>query len=342
MTKALERQIKVAQEAYGTQKIEEYTKAIEQAKKTEVESASALAGRYVLTGDAEIDKLINKVNRGERLKKFKLWGDSEREVWRGVSGGLTEVTTDIERLQWLLDNGKLDEQTAQIAQNFINANDAIKEAEMAIMSFNTAIDFDTLSDNLIDAMSSGNDAIKELGDNFEESMKNAILNSLRDGQFKKEMEAWYKAFDAAMDGGLTEDEVERLRSEYMNIGERQRERLLAAERATGIDLDSSDRESGGGSLSGTIGRSITEDTANKWMGVQLNIHTINKNMYAEMLSQTKVMQGQMNFAQRNLDAALSIERNTAKTVLRLDTAITHLTTIASNTKPAKTAKDLGI
>src|SRR5690606_31276445 len=244
MTKALERQIKVAQEAYGTQKIEEYTKAIEQAKKTEVESASALAGRYVLTGDAEIDKLINKVNRGERLKKFKLWGDSEREVWRGVSGGLTQVTTDVEKLQWLLDNGKLDAQTAQIAQNFINAHDAIKESEMAIIAFNTAIDFDTLSDNLIDAISSGNDAIKELGENFEETMKNAILNSLKDGQFKKEMEAWYKAFDAAMDGGLTESEVEKLRQDYMDIGERQRQQLLAYEKVTGIDLDGSKEEAG--------------------------------------------------------------------------------------------------
>src|SRR5690606_36101557 len=73
LTKALERQIKIANEAYGTQKVEEYTKAIEQANKTIVESGKALSGRYAFTNDGELNKVIEKMNKGEDLSR-NLWG----------------------------------------------------------------------------------------------------------------------------------------------------------------------------------------------------------------------------------------------------------------------------
>src|SRR5690606_1646461 len=95
MTRALERQIKIANEAYGTQKIEEYTKAVEQAKKTIDEAGKALSGRYAFTGDAEIDKVIEKLNKGEKLKGWKLWGDSEKDLARIIKQ-YPKLTTNIE------------------------------------------------------------------------------------------------------------------------------------------------------------------------------------------------------------------------------------------------------
>src|SRR5690606_31288413 len=123
------------------------------------------------------------MNKGEDLSR-NLWGvfgTNEVKASKKIRENLSKLPTDIEELQRLLGYGKLDAQTAQIAQNFINAHDAIKDSENAIIAFQTGIDFDTLSDNLIDAISSGNDAIDALGKNFEDTMKDAILNSLKDG-----------------------------------------------------------------------------------------------------------------------------------------------------------------
>lgn len=339
MTKALERQIKIAQDAYGTEKVEEYTKAIENANKTIDESGKILKGRYSFTGDAELDRVIDKMNKGEKLKGFSLWGDSEKDLARIIKQGKT-LTTDVESLQRLLDSGKLDSQTAQIAQNFINAHDAIKDSENAIIAFQTGIDFDTLSDNLIDAISSGDNAIEALGKNFEDTMKDAILNSLKDGAYKEQMQKFYEDFNKASKDGFTENEIDKLRFEYEKIAKERADKLTEFEKVSGIDFSKDASKSSG--IIGAFERTVTESSANEWIGLGRATYELEKNHYMEAQKQSLQAQKYISIAEKNLDIAVKIEKNTSDTVVELKNAVGYLTTISNNSKANQSDRDLGL
>jgi|GEM_PF-3466016 len=233
-------------------------------------------------------------------------------------------------------------------------NDAIIQAQNEMVELQKQIsqnllqtDYKQLSQNLSDALLSafeaGEDGIDALNKSFDQFIKNALVNTLR-----------LKILEPLM-----KDMADKLTAYMLNNGDSLigfdfnpwRAQLDAAgtefskaleEAYAGLGLSKEGSSTGSSGLSGTIGRSITEDTANKWMGVQMNMYTIAKNHFAEAQSQSKMQQALVNFAQRNLDTALGIERNTAETVNQLKTAVNHLATIVSNTGGSKTSlRDMG-
>lgn len=331
LTKALERQIKVAQEAYGTQKIEEYTKAIKESQKVIDEGAKTLGSRYAFTGDADLDKVIAKINKGEKLKGWTLWGESEKDLGKIVERSKDTLTTDIKELQSLLDNGRLDDQTAKIAQNFINAHDAIKQAENAIKELQTGTNFESLADDFVSAVSS-DDPFKKLGENFEDTMKKAILNSFKGNAFKEGIQKFYDDLDEASKDGLTSSEIEKLRADYMKLGEAERARFDAISKVTGIDFSEKSKNTLSKNIEG-----IKETTANRLEGEFGGLRIAQ----LQLLEITKWgVNSHLALVNESLQVAIRNERNTYRTaentehLSRLENIETAIVALNSKTTSA--------
>lgn len=238
LTRAIERQIQAAQEAYGTKKIEEYTKAISESNKAIDEGSKALKDRYAFTGDAELDKVIEKMNKGEKLKGnslFDFWKDSEKDLGKIIERSKKTLIADVEELQKLLDNGKLDDQTAKIAQNFIDAHHAIKDAENAMREFRTGANFEGLADDFVKALTAEK-PFESLGETFEETIKKALLNSFKSDAFTKSMQGFYDEFDIAVKEGLTKDSIALLKKTWDQMGAEQKAFFDEMEVITGISF----------------------------------------------------------------------------------------------------------
>ena len=82
----------------------------------------------------------------------------------------------------------------------------------------TNISFDNVKSEFSDLLSDMNSETEDFTNNFEEMMRNAIINSLMVSKYNKMLEDWYKAFSKAMeDGTLTETEKNNLKSQYNSI-----------------------------------------------------------------------------------------------------------------------------
>ncbi|MFD2961020.1 MULTISPECIES: tape measure protein [Olivibacter] len=222
-------------------------------------------------------------------------------------------------------------------------NDAIRNAEFAIEDIQRAIsenllqtNFKQLSDNLANALLSafeaGENGIQALNKTFDQFIKNALANSLKLKLIEpliKNMTDDLTEYMLDHNKSLSSYDFTGWREQLNKAGKDFNQALEEAYKGLGLKKEGNTSASSG--LAGTIGRSITEDTANKWMGVQLNIYSINKNLLSEAQTQTKIMQSHMGFAQRNLDAALNIERNTAGTWDEMKNAVYELKAINKNT-----------
>lgn len=224
-------------------------------------------------------------------------------------------------------------------------NDAIRSAQYAIEDIQKAIsenllqtNFKQLSDNLANALltafEAGENGIEAMNKSFDQFIKNALANSLKLKLIEPLMKKMTEELTSYMmknDDSLVGFKFDGWREQLDKAGGDFSKALEEAYKGLGLKPEGDPSKSS--SLAGIIGQSLTEDTANKWMGIQLNIYTITKNHFAESQLQSRMIQTLINIATKNLDAALGTQRNTAAAVDRLDVAVGHLATLVSNTKP---------
>ena len=77
----------------------------------------------------------------------------------------------------------------------------------------TLIDIDGLRSDFQDLLTDMDADSADFADNFEEYMRNAILNSMLKEDYMDRLTAWRKKFYDAMDDGLTEEEYNALKAE---------------------------------------------------------------------------------------------------------------------------------
>ncbi|MDE7440646.1 MAG: tape measure protein [Muribaculaceae bacterium] len=79
----------------------------------------------------------------------------------------------------------------------------------------TDISFDSVRDNFKSLLSDMESTAKDFTDSFTDMLRNALIKGLMDSKYEKLLDEWYKEFAGAMeDGGLSDDERERLRQQY--------------------------------------------------------------------------------------------------------------------------------
>lgn len=358
ITKLMQRQLELVNEIYGADRLTKYAESLTTIRKNFSDINAELAGRFQLTGDTFIDSILTRLNNGETRKQIKNSFASFSTEWaivvelfkridKGLYNTFSSIPDSIEsareklqELQYLADRGLADANTQSLIDQLQTQIDLYNDTLNKLKVETVGSSFDQiLNDTIALFRNEGIDSAKAWSEGFDKIIEDYLIQRFSRDYLQKAMQEWYDSFDELAKDGLTESEKEQLRKERDLIRQEGDKRLQELKDTLGIDKPlGSGNESG---LAGTIGRSITEDTANKWMGVQLNIYSINKNLLAEAQTQTKIMQSHIGFAQRNLDAALNIERNTAGTWDEMKNAVGYLITIAKNTQPGKTGRDLG-
>jgi hypothetical protein len=320
MNKALERQIDLIDEAYGTERITKYTAAIAQAEADQKKYQDQLAGRYTLTGnDKQADAMIATYNEGGSLP-----GMSRAFLEKTFQqSGFSQLPKDFEELQRLFEEGKLDAQTGLIVANLIEAAQKSKELTNNLNAESIGTSLDSIADSFVDALTDGT---KDFGKTFEDIIKTSILNGFKGRLIEKSLQPFYDQYAEFAEGGLTKDEVEQLRllkDQIIADGEKE---LANLEAITGVDLNNQGSSRNGGLQSSGI-------TASQ-ESVDVN-NAIARSNYEQLkaigLTGTQMLEASM----ASLNSIIQIEQHTLNTVLELKTSNANLEKIISNTDSNK-------
>lgn len=305
LNKALERQISLLDEVYGTERIKNYDSAIREAQSNEEKYLSQLENRYVLTGDKITDKMLAELNNLGKLSG----GFGIGKVEAALKENGTLLPKDIASLQTLLDEGKLDAGTATIVENLIKANQAATDLKNNLRKELTGTSIDQLADDFISTLTDGT---QDFGKTFEQTIQKSIINGFKGEIVRKQLQAFYDKFSQFSEGGLSAGEVEALRIMYLAAGEKAKKELEELEKVTGISLGGDKSDSNSNSLNGAYSTASQESIsllAGQTAGMrvaQLETNTILKENSVSALEL-------LNVAKSNLDSLIKIEQNTLRT-----------------------------
>lgn len=328
INKALERQISLINDAYGTDRLLKYQEAQQQITKNEQEYQAKLAGRYQLTGNKTLD---------EALTRYNTTGNKD---YLGVVKNLQDLEkfklpTDLKELQRLLDEGKLDEGTATIVENLIKATEASAELANNLKAETIGSSLDSIADSFIGALTDGT---QDFGKTFEDTIRTSILNGFKGQIIKEQLQGFYDDFaKATADNNLTEAEIAALRKTYIEASEKSKKDLEDLEKATGIDLsgktDDKNKPTG---ITAEIPDKITQQTAGELAGLFRAQYDITKQISGYTLDGNKVRIDCFNIAREHLDVAIRNEQNTFRTANNTDGISGKLDKIIMNTSSQST------
>lgn len=336
ISKALERQITLINDAYGTERIERYQAAIKKATEDEATYRKMLSGRFLLTKESE--KADQSIERGN------VSGFSQSDIDWLTKVGVQRLTgaETLEELNRILYSGKLDEATAKIVQGLIDVEKQATETKNALNAETIGSSLDVIADDFVKNLTDGTE---DFGKTFEDIIRNSIVNGFKGKLIQQQLQGFYTQFaEATSDGNLTSDEISKLREAYLAASEKAKADFDALSKATGIDLTGSDANES--ALSKSI-KGISSDQANALEGIMRAQYGLQKQTVEQALISNSFLSGigqnslqLLEVGKRNLAYQQQIVENTANTVQRLDMAVSELKAINSNTKASGKGVDL--
>ena len=146
--------------------------------------------------------------------------DEFKDKMGGRMAGLFDLTD--EQLAKLQENAgifwsQLDSDTQKFADQIVDGVTQVAEVVEQKITDATLIDIDGLRSDFQDLLTDMDADSADFADNFEEYMKNAILNSMLKESYMGRLTEWRKKFYAAMDNGVTEKEYNDLKEEGQQI-----------------------------------------------------------------------------------------------------------------------------
>jgi len=232
LNKALERQIALLNDVYGTERISNYSEAIKQAQDNQAKYASQLTSKYSLSGNKQLDDVLTKINNGEGTGVFGLSVDAFVKANQAALDKL-KLPSDINSLQRLLDEGKLDANTSTIVTNLLKAKQTAEELVNSLRQEVVGTSLAEVADDFIKTLTDGT---QDFGKTFEETIQKSLLNGFKGELIRKQLQAFYTQFAELSQGGLTKDEIDTLRISYLAASTKAKADLDALSKATGIDL----------------------------------------------------------------------------------------------------------
>lgn len=168
-----------------------------------------------------------------------------------------------------------------IVDEWDKLNEQADQLKETVSEINTGINFDEARDGLDDFLLSADTTFKDISDNFEDYMRQSILNVVKSDYLNKEMKEWYDQFDKmSKDGALSASDVETLREKYETIYNEAQNRIDELLNAAGVNLEGAIPNSQAGAISETI----TEETASIMMGIWRGQYDVTKNIHTELIS----------------------------------------------------------
>lgn len=217
-----------------------------------------------------------------------------------------------------------------IVDEWDKLNEQSDQLKETVSEINTGINFDEARDGLDDFLLSADTTFKDISDNFEDYMRQSILNVVKSDYLNKEMKEWYDQFDKmSEDGALSASDVETLREKYETIYNEAQNRIDELLNAAGVNLEGAVPNSQAGAISETI----TEETASVMMGIWRGQYDVTKNIHTELISLRSDYKAAISKSNDILDMIAS---NTGRTADNTDGIGTTLKSIDNRLKTLET------
>ena len=342
ITKALEYQLQIVKDIYGTDRIKAYDKAIKDSEDRVKNSVSDFnkSSKYALIGDPLLDPLIKNRNAGKKNAlglDMLLDGFISKGAIKKIDLGFTEVENitqeHLTKLYKMLEDGSLDEPTKTQVQSIIDnykvwkdATNQLKE-ELLGISFKGILE---LSRELF--FNSGEDAGNAFSKGFQNIMKDFVKNQFKREFLELEMQKFYDKYDELAKDGLTSDESNYLKGIWDEIEKRGKEKLDNLQKDLGVDIKENDFSA----PQGRINPNIKETTASEILAFERSRYELAVKNFAVSQEQEKIQKSLLAIANDKLVALNAIQMNTGNTVKELQTAIVELKAINKNTSQQST------
>jgi hypothetical protein len=334
VTKALERQAAAIEEAFGTERLTKFNESLQSIRKSYGDLTGQLNGKYSLSGYAQIDKIIDMMNKGGKPGSF--FTEIVEELAKSgnitdlgkIADGLKDITTSgqaLADLQGLIDMGKLDAQTEAIASNLIRQAELYRETLNQLKAETTGTTFNEIADSIVSMFENGTTAAEDFGKNFEEIMKRSVLNSFKRNYLESALQGFYDQFaNSAQSGaGLDAAEIAKLRELYDSIVANAESQFANLEKIAGVSFGTEQGKSAN-SLQGAYSTASQESInllAGQTAGIRLAQLELNRMIAIQYPAIVKTAE----LIDRSLQYHEQIEANTRRT--------------ANNTEPIAEMRD---
>lgn len=311
LDKVIDKQLELAESLSGDNAQAAYDRAIELVK-TQSEAARVLGKQYLNSGSSwkshskgykEVDDM-SAAGWADAAKALGMSVSQFKNAMGGRMTGLFDLTDEqLAKLQeeahifW----AQLDSDTQNYANQIAEGVAQVKEVLEQQMTDTTLIDVDTLRNDFHDLLTDMDADSADFADNFEDYMRNAILNSMLKESYMGRLEEWRKKFYAAMDDGVTEQEYNALKEEGQQIADE-----MKAQRDAMADMFGWESESTSQSSTSKGFQAMPQDT-----GEELNGRFTALQIAGEEIKNQNIIQSQsLNLLTVKADALLSINTET--------------------------------
>ena len=294
LDKVIDKQLELAESLYGDNANAAYEKAIELVK-TQSDAARVLGKQYLNSGSSwkshskgysEVDDMSWE-GWNDAAKALGMSVDQFKSKMGGRMEGLFDLTDEqLEKLQaeahifW----AQLDSDTQNYANQIAEGVGKVAEVMEQRMTDTTLIDVDTLRSDFQDLLTDMDANSADFADNFEEYMRNAILNSMLKESYMGRLEEWRKKFYAAMDDGVTEQEYNDLKEEGQQIADD-----MKAEREAMADMFGWKSESSSQEATAKGFQAMSQDTGEELNGRFTALQVAGEEIRNQSIKQTDLL-----------------------------------------------------
>lgn len=332
LDRVIEKQLELAETLTGDNANAAYDKALEMIR-LQNENARVLGKQYLNSGASgkshskgytEVEDMSMEGWK-QAADTLGMSVDEFKDKMGGRMAGLFDLTD--EQLAKLQENAgifwsQLDSDTQKFADQIVDGVTQVAEVVEQKITDATLIDIDGLRSDFQDLLTDMDADSANFADNFEEYMRNAILNSMLKEDYMSRLTAWREKFYKAMDDGVTEEEYNALKAEGQQISDDMKAKRDALAEMYGWNKDDDEREA---SKKGFA--SMSQDSADKLDGafavMTSHTYTINEGVKQIQLSTDKIIE--------KLVYLSNMDKNIGEMVKHSDLVITYLSDISSHT-----------
>lgn len=332
LDRVIEKQLELAESLTGDNANAAYQKALDMIK-LQSSNARTLGQMYLNSG----------ASRKSHSKGYEEVDDMSWEGWKqaadtlgmsvenfknkmgGRMTGLFDLTD--EQLAKLQENAgifwsQLDSDTQKYADQIANGVAEVAEVMEKKMTDITLIDVSSLRSDFQDLLTDMDADAADFADNFEEYMRNAILNSMLKEEFMDRLTDWREKFYNAMDDGMTEDEYNNLKNEGQKISDEMKAKRDALAEMYNWTNDDDEREA---SKKGFA--SMSQDSADELNGrftvIQAHTFSINEGVKHLQSNSDKIIE--------KLAYLTNMDKNMSDMVRGYDVIVAYLSNIEGYT-----------
>ena len=335
LDRVIEKQLELAETLTGDTANAVYEAAIANIKK-QSENAKVLGKQYLNSGASgkshskgydEVDDMS-----GEGWKQAaETLGMSEKEFKKKMGGRMTGLfdLTDEQLLKLQSDAGifwsQLDSDTQKYADQIANGVGKVAEVLEQQIADTTLIDYDSLRSDFQDLLSDMDADSADFADNFEDYMRNAILNSMLKDEFMDRLTAWREKLYNAMDDGVTEDEYNVLKAEGQQIADEMKDKRDAMSDIYKWDKDDDEREASKKGIA-TASQDSVDENNGRLAVMQEHTYSINENVNRMATGIDTIVSHTVN-----LSCLASIDKTMQSLLTMRNEAVGHLSNIDNYT-----------